>query len=388
MSSSAEILQEYLVKLGFQTDAISLKKFDDGLGVVEKKILGLGMGVAGVVASVEAATVAFAYSMRRVYFDSELSGSSVKNMKAMEYAGKQIGISGETMESAIHGMAQAVRLNPGLKGLVESFGVPVKGRDMSDVMLDFVRATKQMPEFVGAKYAAMFGIDADTYHQMINHMDTLMAKKKQALNMYKDSGVDPKKAKAAIMEFTQGLDKLEMRINLLGQALLIRFVGPFRDANKYLNGLIDSWMRLVNLPSWKDQFMNPMDMVSNLSKSPEYSGGIENYAKNSVMAPLNLANDLAKDLINFLNPWGHIGDQQFSMGPDYQPPSLMGFPSLPRLGNSTRLGSSNGSGGNLVVHTEVNVHGVSDPHKAGQIVTDKQANVAKNIIRDFKGNHQ
>lgn len=382
---SAEILQEYLVKLGFQTDAISLRKFEDGLGITGKKVLGMGAAVAGLVASVEAATVAFAYSMRRVYFESELSNSSVKNMKAMEYAGKQIGISGETMESAIHGMAQAVRLNPGLKGLVESFGVPVKGRDMSDVMLDFVKATKSMPEFVGAQYAGMFGIDPDTYHQMINHMDTLMAKKRQALSMYKDSGVDPKKAKAAIMEFTQGLDKLEMRLNLLGQALLIRLVGPFRDANKYLNSLIDSWMRLVNLPSWKDQFMNPVDMVKNLASSTETRGDLGDYAKNSIMAPLNLANDVSKAIIGFFNPWGSYKDTQFSLGGDHQSP-LRGPALLASLESPTYLGGSTSGSNPVVVHTEINVHGVSDPQKAADVVTNKQVTVAKDIVRNFKGN--
>jgi len=385
MSGTAEILQEYLVKLGFQTDAISLKKFEDGLGVTGKKILTMGTAVAGLVAAVEAATISFAYSMRRVYFDSELSGSSVQNMKAMEYAGKQIGISGETMESAIHGMAQAVRLNPGLQGLVESFGVPVKGRDMSDVMLDFVKATKSMPEFVGAQYAGMFGIDPDTYHQMINHMDTLMAKKREAINMYKDSGVDPKKAKAAIMEFTQGLDKLEMRINLLGQALLIRFVGPFRDANKYLNGLIDSWMRLVNLPSWKDQFMNPMDLVKNLSKNPESRGDVESYAKSSVMAPLNLANDVSKAIIGFFNPWGHWDDKQFSMGNKSAP---AGLPGMPTMGSGTYLGTSGGSYSPVMINTEINVHSSADAGKVAGMVADKQVNVAKDIVRNFKGNNR
>jgi hypothetical protein len=378
MSGSAEILQEYLVKLGFQTDAISLKKFEDGMGVVGKKVLGVGLAVAGIVASVEAATVAFAYSMRRVYFDSELSGSSVKNMKAMEYAGKQIGISGETMESAIHGMAQAVRLNPGLKGLVESFGVPIKGRDMSDVMLDFVKATKKMPEFVGAQYAGMFGIDPDTYHQMITHMDTLMAKKREALNIYKDSGVDPAKAKAAIMEFTQGLDKLEMRINLLGQALLIKFVEPFKDANKYLNGLIDSWMRLVNLPSWKDQFMNPMEAL----KDPKARAQVGHYVEDAIRAPFGMTDAIAKAVTGFFNLGGN--DNQVSLGP--KGAMQTGNKFMDNLG-STYLGGSSSSPP-LVVQTQINVTSTANANQVAKAVADKQVNVAKEITRNFKGNHQ
>ena len=46
----AAVLQEYLLKLGFQTDAVSLRKFSDGIGTTGKRILGVGTAVAGVVA--------------------------------------------------------------------------------------------------------------------------------------------------------------------------------------------------------------------------------------------------------------------------------------------------------------------------------------------------
>ena len=122
---AAEILQSYLTKLGFSVDAISMKKFEDALSTGEKKVLRVGTAIAGVAAGVEAASIEFAYSMRKMYYQSELANSSVKNLKGLEYAGKQIGISGDQMASAIHGVAQAIRLNPGVQSVVESFGVKV-----------------------------------------------------------------------------------------------------------------------------------------------------------------------------------------------------------------------------------------------------------------------
>lgn len=246
MAGTAEVLQEYLVSLGFRTDVISLRKFEDGLGVTGKRILKVGGAVAGVVAAVEASTAAFAYSMRKMYFASELSQSSVKNLKAMEYAGKQIGVSGDTMAGAIHSMAQAMRLNPGLQGLIESFGVKVTGRDMSDVMVDFVGALKNMPEFAGAQYAQMFGIDPDTYHQMINHMDTLKQKKQELLDQYKNSGVDPDAAKKTMLEYTSAMDAMESKLSILGQAIMIKFAPQFRTLTSILNESMDWWIGWAN----------------------------------------------------------------------------------------------------------------------------------------------
>jgi hypothetical protein len=246
MSGSTEVLQEYLIKLGFQTDAISLRKFEDSIGKTGKRVLGIGLSVAGVVASVEAASAAFAYSMRKIYFESELSQSSVKNLNAMEYAGKQIGITGDSMANSIHGMAQAMRLNPGLQGLIESFGVKVTGRDMSDVMVDFVGALKDMPEYQAVQYASMFGISPDDYHQMINHMDELKKKKAEMLSMYKDSGVDPDKAKSTMLEYTADLDRLNSRFEVLGQLVLIKVAPAFKTLATWMDHILVGWEKILN----------------------------------------------------------------------------------------------------------------------------------------------
>lgn len=243
--SSAEVLQEYLVSLGFKTDAISLRKFEDSFGKTEKRIFKVGMAVAGVVASVEAASVAFAYSMRKTYFASELANSSVKNLKSLQFAGEQVGVSGDAMAGAIHSMAQALRLNPGLSGLIESLGVPVKGRDTSDVAIDLVKALKGMPEFVGAQYAALFGIDPDTFHQMSTHLDELIAKRNQMLEMYKKSGVDPDKAKESLLAYTAAIDALEAKLGMLGQAFLIRTQPQFMKFTEFLSKEVDKWTDLL-----------------------------------------------------------------------------------------------------------------------------------------------
>lgn len=239
--ATQEVMQEYLVKLGFKTDLISLKKFEDSLGKTGKSVMKVGLGVAGVMASVEAAAAAFAYSMRKTYFAAELANSSVKSMQAMSYAGKQFGISGDSMASSIKGMASAMRANPGLQGLVESFGVKVTGRDTSDVMMDFVKAIKSMPESVGQQYAAMFGMDPDTYHMMITHFDGIIAKRNELSQMQKEAGVDIDKQKEGIMKYTAAMDKLSARFDLFASTFLSAMNPVFEKTVTWLDHIVEGW---------------------------------------------------------------------------------------------------------------------------------------------------
>ena len=268
MSGTTEVMQEYMVKLGYVVDQVSFKKMFAGLETTGAKVMKVGTVAASAVAAVDAAVTEFAYSMRKMYFQAELSGSTVKSLTAMAYAGKQVGIEGEAMGSAIHGVAQALRLNPGLKGMLEAMGVKVTGRDVSDVMLDLVGATKQMPEYIGAQYASMFGIDADTYHQMRDHLDELTKKKKENLDLYSQFGVDIDKQKSTMLEYTSGLDNLEAHFKVLGSAMMIGLEPSF----KWLNGQL-----LEAMGWWTHYFMN----IEKKGKNP-FKGLVDDLTRDKV----------------------------------------------------------------------------------------------------------
>ncbi len=243
---TSEVLQEYLVKLGYQTDAISLRKFENGLGKTSKRILGIGMAVAGVAAAIEASTVAFAYSMRKMYFESSLAGSTVKNMKAMAYAGEQVGISADAMKSSIHNFAQAIRLNPGLKGLVESFGIETAGKQMDEIMHEFIGKTRKMPEFIGAQYAGMFGMDPDTYHQYITGFDKINEKRAESLRIQKEMGIDLDKQEKIVRQYTETLDRLGIRYDAFVNSVLAKSLPAFQTMSTWLDHILEGWTRLIN----------------------------------------------------------------------------------------------------------------------------------------------
>ncbi len=249
MSGSAEVLQEYLIKLGYKVDEASFKKFNTGLGTVGKTIFGVGTAVAGAVIAVESAAAAFAYSMRKVYFDSKLMDSSVKGIQSLEFAGKKFGISAQQMDSSIHGMAQALRLNPGLQGLVESFGIQVKGRDVSDVMKDYIKALDSMPEFQAAQYAGLFGMDPDTYHLMRGHVDELAQEAGKLKDVYRALGIDIDKTAKDSVEYANQLDDLKMHFGALETSILSHALPALSQFSSYLNHNMDIMTKWVNNPN-------------------------------------------------------------------------------------------------------------------------------------------
>jgi hypothetical protein len=247
MAGTKEILQEYLVMLGFSTDAISLKKFQDGLSDTGKKILSVGAGVAATVTAVEAATAAFAYSMRKMYFQSELANTTASNMEAVAYASKQIGISGEQMQSTIESLGMAIRSNPGLEAWASALtGIQEHGRDATAVMGDLIRVTNKMPVWQQSQILQNFGIDPATAFLLREHYGEFIRYKQEFLRLQKESGVDPQKAKGTILHYTHELDQLEARIKLLGESLLIALTKPFDQATTYLNNLIQKWTDFAN----------------------------------------------------------------------------------------------------------------------------------------------
>jgi len=390
MPSNSEVLEEYLVSLGFRTDQLSYRKFEYGLTKVERRVLGLGAAVAGVVIAVDAAASKFAYSMRQMYFRSELAQSSVKNLTGMDYAGKQIGVGGERMADAVHSVAQAVRLNPGLQGLIESFGIRVKGRDMSDVVVDLVKALRNMPEFVGAKYAGMFGIDPDTYHQMINHMDKLQAKRRQMAAIYKEMGFNPdlKKNKDAIMEYTGELDKLEEKVKILGQAMLIHFIKPLNRITHSLEDGVDWWTKWaagVNKVSSAFEGLDDVSFGSKLHGFQDYLAG--NLLK--ILGQDEAGNRLIHKATHQDVGTGVRKNFTSSIGASTNYESIYRMMNAPRLGT---IGDVPGKGGVIINQpTTFHVHG-SNAHDTAKAVAEKQRQLQdrnrtgiSNIVRNGKG---
>ena len=223
MASNQSILREYLISLGFKVNSTEAKRFDDSILKSWRGVAGLATAALGAGTAVQAMVTTWARSMERMYYASRRAESSVGSLQALQFGAKMIGVSAESMQGALEGMARQMRLNPGLKGLVESFGIKVTGRQKADVMIDLIDKLKSMPFYVAAQYASLFGVNPDDLLLMEEGTEKLKAAREEREKMARDSGIDMDEAAKAALRFTNSLDRLMEHVGLLKAALSLLF---------------------------------------------------------------------------------------------------------------------------------------------------------------------
>lgn len=295
MATNQQILREYLVSLGYQVDGRSEKDFDKSLIHASKGVMRLGTAVFGVMAATQAFVVAWARSMDSLYYSSRRAESSVGNLQALQYAFRNIGLSGDGALSTIEGMARAMRLNPGLQGLIESFGIPVTGRDKSDVMIDFVDALRKLPFYQAAAYANLFGIDPDTLLLLQEGLDKLRAAAAARKEMAAAAGVDADKAAAAAKEYANQLREIQELFGLLKDTLAIGLLPFARDFAETIKSALQVTRLLFN--DW-------VGIIDRYSKS----GGIMGFAK-------DVGSGAMSSIRDWLQQWIPAGKRKGSATP-------------------------------------------------------------------------
>jgi hypothetical protein len=195
----------------------------------------------------------------------------VENIQALEYGMRQIGLSAEIARDTLENMSRAMRLNPGLEGLLNQLGVKTEGRDRVQVLGDLVEQLRKMPSFVSAQYAGLFGIDPDTLLMMEQGLGEMRAAQKQRRQMNRDYKIDAQEAAAAAKEYMNTLREIWERIELFGQSLSIRMLPYFRDFMNIVRQVLKdlSNLKSTDLPdlrAWHNSLRDILDDLREIGK--------------------------------------------------------------------------------------------------------------------------
>lgn len=227
-----DILREYLVKLGFQMDQASAKKFTDFMAGAEKAMVRFMVGIQAAAVAVTAGVSKFASQMERLYWAARHGGSSAGGLRSFEKTAQNLGASVESARSAVIGLASSMRANPVLEAYFKQFGIRTRDangklRDTTDLLRDLAPVLREM-DFMTAKiYAQQLGISEDLLLAMRDPAFEVMYD-----NMKKNSAATDKAAEAAA-RFMQTLRDLEEKIFNVGVVIgekLINLLGPRMDA--------------------------------------------------------------------------------------------------------------------------------------------------------------
>lgn len=246
MSSSSNVLREYLVSLGYSVDNVSQKKFDLALLNSDRSASGLARTLLGVAASAQAMMLVYARSMERLYYSSMKAESSVGSLQAISFAARNIGLSGDAMVAGVEGMARAMRSNPGLKALLTGqFGINTQGKETTALLVEFVEKLSTMPDYIATSFAQMFGIDPDTYFllsRQVGQFKEVMALRKQWAS---EVGLDAEQGAQALHDYANETREIEERFKVLAQVVAIQLLPAFRSLTHQVSEALKSLTQLL-----------------------------------------------------------------------------------------------------------------------------------------------
>lgn len=202
---SAEILQEFLVKLGYGIDAASNKKFSSSLAAAGKAVGVVGGQVAGLARAAEIAVREYAVQMEKLNYTSVLTKSSAASINNVSKAMQQFGIDGGAVEGMVTSFAGKVAsTNGALDAYAASLGAIVSP-DKAQEFLSLLKALESKPEALAIGLAQAFGIPEDSYRLVRGHIDEIIAKQEnlkkmqEAMNLDLDGSVKRGKEYANVM---------------------------------------------------------------------------------------------------------------------------------------------------------------------------------------------
>jgi transglycosylase-like protein with SLT domain len=191
MAGTQEVIREYLVQLGFQVNKSEQQDFTKTIKENDKLVATFSKTILGAIVAVGAMAAKFASSMDQLYYSSQKASSSAANLKAFEYAGRQIGLTSEAVDGMVQNLAMTLRTDPGMKGWVESLGVNAsEARQGVDIWMDLLTKLHDKPFYEGVQFAQMIGMSPDQFFQIETNLDQFRGKVQDRLGMAKTAGLD------------------------------------------------------------------------------------------------------------------------------------------------------------------------------------------------------
>ena len=229
--SQADVIREFLVSLGFKTDETSLKKFKSGIEEVSKKVAAMAVAASGAALALGVAVQRFTSNMESLYFAAKRTDSTVKGIKSVQFAARQLGSSSEEAMASIDSLARFMRSSPASGGFIkDTLGVDVNDangglRDTSEVLVDILKSLGKMPTYRANGISSILGIDENlTLAARSGDFEKLV---KQYTQMTK--GTDHEAAAKKAHELQEKLRELQSRFESLVVVVgdkFLKVVGP------------------------------------------------------------------------------------------------------------------------------------------------------------------
>ncbi|MGC5779839.1 hypothetical protein [Methylobacterium sp. NFXW15] len=300
---STEVLKEFLIAVGFKPNESAAKRTTELIAGVEKQLVAndkaarerdaaekarvaaqtlraaevasslrmVGVAVAGFATVAGAAMGALAVAIKntigefdRLYYISGRSGASVNNLKALGYAFAQTGSSAEAALQAVDNFARARRSNPGIDGLLRSYGVSTQG-DSSEVLSNALDAvTKRHPQYTSQQIAGLFGISPDEVDHWVRYRKEIAQFDKQYKDLQRTFGVNGGEMARASTSISRAMGEFSAVIEVLKNKLVSFFLPAIEAVAKGMTDLLNFLTNDENVAAFAAYFDKPIAAIKEL----------------------------------------------------------------------------------------------------------------------------
>lgn len=164
---NAETIKDFLISLGFDIDEAGGRKFESVVSGVTMNAVKMGAAVEAAALTVVGFTTKIASSLDRLYWQSQRTGATANNIRAIGYAFSQAGGSVEGFNGTLDNLARFLRSTPGAEGFLRNLGVQTRDaagnlRDTAQLVTLVGDKLAKMPYYRANQYAQILGIDEST----------------------------------------------------------------------------------------------------------------------------------------------------------------------------------------------------------------------------------
>jgi hypothetical protein len=243
------VLKSFLVALGFTVDDEKHKQFQRALKLSTEEVEKLGLAITSVSLALAAGFERIADQFTSLFYISQRTGTTIQNLKDLQYAAGQVGVSSDAMTAALlH--AQQLFQQPGGVAMVKAFtgfkGQITGAKQELDVLLDYLNklyTSGGMGPFLARMKAQALGFNFDQLLPAIINYPREKAAEADYDRRLKAAGVDVEKLGKESVEFTNQLKTLFSEVDIAFMKAEQDWLGPF---NKDLKAITDETAALVN----------------------------------------------------------------------------------------------------------------------------------------------
>lgn len=261
---NAETIKDFLISLGFDIDDAGSRKFETVVSGVTLNVIKMGVAVEAAALTVVGFTTKIASGLDKLYWQSQRTGATANNIRAIGYAFSQAGGSVEGFNGTLDNLARFLRSTPGAEGFLRNLDIQTRDangklRDTAQLVTLVGDKLAKMPYYRANQYAQILGIDENTLLAMRRGVQGFTA---DYQGMLQATGFDSQKAAEQSNKFMTQMRGLTSLFGIMRDKIGGNLAGGLADNLERLRKNI-----LLNFPKIEGTITAVLKKVLSLADS-------------------------------------------------------------------------------------------------------------------------